>query len=145
MNETEKSTLIDMINQSEGLAGIQARNIMAFIGEYEYCDCPSVIDASLKNKEVINATTVQSLFGPTVEARPNPASTWVGFVYTLEGEKSVALLEIRDATGKTVHQTQLNQKQGEYIWDTRQVKAGAYYYSLKTGSNIKSGKVIITK
>jgi hypothetical protein len=118
---------------------------MAFIGEYEYCDCPSVIDASLKNKEVINATAVQCLLGPTVEARPNPASSWVGFVYTLEGEKTVALLEIRDATGKTVHQTQLNQKQGEYVWDTRQVKAGTYYYSLKTDTNIKSGKVMITK
>jgi hypothetical protein len=144
MNETEKSTLIDMISQSEGLAGTQARNIMAFIGEYEYCDCPSEIDASLKTTAVTNAT-VQSLFGPTVEARPNPANSWVGFVYTLEGEKAAALLEIRDAAGKTVHQTQLNQKQGEYVWDTRQVKAGTYYYSLKTDANIKSGKVVITK
>ena len=145
MNETEKSTLIDMINQSTGLAGIQARNIMAFIGEYEYCDCPSAIDASLKTKTVISATTAQSLLGPTVEAHPNPANSWVGFVYTLEGEKAVALLEIRDATGKTVHHAQLNQKQGEYVWDTRQVKVGTYYYSLKTGGSFKTGKVVIVK
>lgn len=39
----------------------------------------------------------------------------------------------------------LSQKQGEYIWDTRQVKAGTYYYSLKTGGSFKTGKVVIVK
>ena len=39
----------------------------------------------------------------------------------------------------------LSQKQGEYIWDTRQVKAGTYYYSLKTGGSFKAGKVVIVK
>ncbi len=144
MNETEKSVLMDLISQSTGLAGIQARNIMAFIGEYEYCDCPSVIDASLKTKAVSN-TTNQSLLGTIVEIHPNPASSWVSFNYKLEGEKPQALLELRDAVGKTIHQAQLIQKQGEYIWDTRHIKAGTYYYSLKTSGGIKTGKVVIVK
>lgn len=76
---------------------------------------------------------------------PNPASNWVSFTYTLVGEKPVGVLEMRDAAGRSVHQAQLSQKQGEYVWDTRQLKVGTYFYSLKTGGNVKTGKLIITK
>lgn len=76
---------------------------------------------------------------------PNPANNWVSFGYTLESEKPQAVLEIRDAAGKTVHQVQLSQPKGEYVWDTRQLQAGTYYYSLKTGSSFKTGKVVIVK
>ena len=144
MNETEKSTLIDMISQSDGLAGIQARNIMAFIGEYEYCDCPAPLDEELKTKPV-SSKSIQTLLSPSVEVRPNPANNWVSFTYTLEGEQAQAVLELRDAAGKTVHQVQLNQTKGEYVWDTRELQSGTYYYSLKTANTNKNGKVVISK
>jgi hypothetical protein len=144
LDATEKAMLLDLIGQSNGLAGTQARNIMAFIGEYDYCDCPSALDKDLKMKPV-NNTNVQTHLPPSVEVRPNPANNWVSFGYTLEGEKPQAVLEIRDAAGKTVHQVQLSQPKGEYVWDTRELHAGTYYYSLKTGSSFKTGKVVIVK
>ena len=76
---------------------------------------------------------------------PNPANNWVSFAYTLEGEQPQAVLEFRDATGKTVHQVQLSQPKGEYLWDTRELQSGTYYYSLKTANTNKSGKVAISK
>ena len=76
---------------------------------------------------------------------PNPANNWVSFTYTLEGEQPQAVLELRDAAGKTVHQVQLSQTKGEYVWDTRALQAGTYYYSLKTAKTNKTGKVVIVK
>jgi len=144
LDAAEKATLLDLIGQSNGLAGTQARNIMAFIGEYDYCDCPAPLDKALKMKQLSN-TNIQTLLSPSVEVRPNPASSWISFTYTLEGEQAQAVLEIRDATGKTVHQVQLSQPKGEYVWDTRALQAGSYYYSLKTANTNKTGKVVIVK
>ena len=144
LDAAEKATLLDLIGQSNGLAGTQARNIMAFIGEYAYCDCPAPLDEELKTKPV-SSKSVQTLLSPSVEVRPNPANNWVSFTYTLEGEQAQAVLELRDAAGKTVHQVQLSQTKGEYVWDTRALQAGTYYYSLKTANTNKSGKVVISK
>ena len=144
LDATEKATLLDLIGQSNGLAGTQAHNIMAFIGEYAYCDCPAPLDKALKMKQLSN-TNIQTLLNPSVEVRPNPANNWVSFAYTLEGEQPQAVLELRDATGKTVHQVQLNQPKGEYVWDTRELQSGTYYYCLKTAKTNKTGKVVIVK
>ena len=144
LDAAEKATLLDLIGQSNGLAGTQARNIMAFIGEYEYCDCPAPLDEELKTKPV-SSKSVQTLLSPSVEVRPNPANNWVSFTYTLEGEQPQAVLELRDAAGKTVHQVQLSQPKGAYLWDTRELQSGTYYYSLKTANTNKTGKVVISK
>ena len=83
-----------------------------------------------------------SLHGSTTN---NPANNWVSFTYTLKGEQAQAVLELRDAAGKTVHQVQLSQTKGEYVWDTRELQSGTYYYSLKTANTNKTGKVVIVK
>jgi hypothetical protein len=144
LDAAEKATLLDLIGQSNGLAGTQARNIMAFIGEYAYCDCPAPVDEELKTKPV-SSKSIQTLLSPSVEVHPNPANNWVSFAYTLESEQAQAVLELRDAAGKTVHQLQLSQPKGEYVWDTRALQAGSYYYSLKTANTTKTGKVVISK
>ena len=93
----------------------------------------------------LSNTNIQTLLSPSVEVRPNPANNWVSFAYTLEGEQAQAVLELRDAAGKTVHQVQLSQPKGEYVWDTRELQPGTYYYSLKTANTNKTGKVVIVK
>ena len=104
----------------------------------------AIIDEELKTKPV-SSKSVQTLLSPSVEVRPNPANNWVSFTYTLEGEQAQAVLELRDAAGKTVHQVQLSQTKGEYVWDTRELQSGTYYYSLKTANTNKNGKVVISK
>ena len=54
-------------------------------------------------------------------------------------------MEINDATGKMVHQVQLSQSKGEYVWDTRELQPGSYYYIPKTANATKTGKVVISK
>jgi len=36
-------------------------------------------------------------------------------------------------------------KQGQKVFDAREIPAGAYIYTLKTGGFVKSGKLIINK
>ncbi|GAB1417851.1 hypothetical protein MASR2M12_06160 [Bacteroidales bacterium] len=144
LEPSEKSLLFNLIDESQGLAGTQARNLMAFIGEYEYCDCPAPLDEELKTKPV-SGKSIQTLSSLSVKVRPNPANNWVSFAYTLEGGQAQAALELRDAAGKMVHQVQLIQPKGEYVWDTRTLQAGSYYYILKTANATKTGKVVISK
>ncbi|MCK9236243.1 MAG: hypothetical protein M0P09_08030 [Acholeplasmataceae bacterium] len=111
LEPSEKSLLFNLMDESQGLAGTQARNILAFIGDYEYCDCPAIFDDELKT-QAISDKNVQTLLAPSLDVRPNPANSWVSFGYTLSDEKSQAVLEIYDAAGKTIHQAQLSQSKG---------------------------------
>jgi hypothetical protein len=78
---------------------------------------------------------------------PNPATTFVTFEYKLPEYLSNAHLIITDVTGKVIHSITLSNFEGQYLWDSRQVKNGLYFYTLKDndGKNIVSGKVSILK
>ncbi len=142
LTEAEKAQLEELVAESTGLAGMQARNILAFVYGYDYCDCPSEVEEGLKAKP---ATTppLHKLHEPQIEAHPNPASTWVSFDYQLAGMAETALLEITDTQGRQLHRVELSNKQGQYVWDTRQVSPGLYYYTLKTKQASKTGKLVI--
>jgi hypothetical protein len=82
---------------------------------------------------------------PGITARPNPAKHWVSFDYQLAGKAETALLEITDTQGRQVHRVELSDKQGQYVWDTRQISTGIYYYTLKTAQASKTGKLVIER
>lgn len=144
LTETEKVQLEGLVAESTGLAGMQARNILSFVYGYDYCDCPVEVEAGLKAKPT-TTPPLHKLHEPQIEARPNPASTWVGFIYTIPETSSNALLEIRDTGGKLVYQASLDNMRGQYIWDTRNIAPGLYHYTLSTSNGLKSGKVTIVK
>jgi hypothetical protein len=144
LTPTEKAQLEGLVAESNGLAGMQARNTLAFVYGNDYCDCPAEVEAGLKAKPIVTPP-LHKLYEPQIEARPNPASTWVSFIYTIPEGSITALLEIRDTGGKLVYQASLDNKRGQYIWDTRNIAPGLYHYTLKTSNGIKSGKVTIVK
>ncbi len=142
LTEAEKAQLEGLVAESTGLAGMQARNILAFVYGYDYCDCPSEVEEGLKAKPAATPP-LHKLHEPQIEAHPNPASTWVSFDYQLAGMAETALLEITDTQGRQLHRVELSNKQGQYVWDTRQVSPGLYYYTLKTKQASKTGKLVI--
>jgi hypothetical protein len=142
LTPTEKEQLEELIEQSSGTAGRQARSILAFVYEEEFCDCPADINPELKASTFVQPP-LNKLDEPQIIVRPNPAKTWVSFDYTVPGGSNNAMLEIRDAGGKLVYQTTLENKQGQYVWDTRNIASGLYHYTLKTTHGIKTGKVTI--
>jgi hypothetical protein len=81
--------------------------------------------------------------GLSIQAAPNPASTWVAFNFTLPVHVNEAVLQITDVHGRNITSFVINTKQGQQVWDIRDVLKGVYLYNLKAGTMSKSGKLII--
>ncbi len=144
LSPAEKTQLEGLVGESTGLAGRQARSILAFVYDEEFCDCPADINPELKARE-FTQPPLNKLGEAQISVRPNPAKTWVSFDYSITEGSSNALLEIRDAGGRLVYQATLENKLGQHIWDTRNMAPGLYHFVLKTTNGIKSGKVTIVK
>lgn len=74
---------------------------------------------------------------------PNPADNWIVFKYNLPANQNGYEILISDITGKPVDKVKVFGSQGKKALDTRNLKAGIYYYTLKTGSLQRTGKLII--
>ncbi len=81
--------------------------------------------------------------GLSIQAVPNPASTWVAFNYTLPVHVNEAVLQITDVHGRAITSFVITTKQGQQVWDIRDMKKGVYLYTLKAGAMSKNGKLII--
>jgi hypothetical protein len=99
-----------------------------------YCptsDCPFVVG------------TTETAEPQVLVVYPNPASSWVAFDFTLPVHVNEAILQITDAQGRNVVSFTLKVKQGQQLWDIREVKKGTYFYNLKANGQSKNGKLII--
>ncbi len=74
---------------------------------------------------------------------PNPAKDWGAFNYTLPENATSGVIVISDASGREVASMPVSGKQGQQVWDIRDVKKGVYLYTLKAGAMSKNGKLII--
>lgn len=138
----EISQLEALTEQSTGRAGKQARNMLAFAAGYTYCDCPTPIDSSLKQTNVIaKPSGLEQLLH--IEASPNPAKHWVSFTYELSPDISEAVLEVADARGRLLGSEKLSSNKGQSLWDIRGITGGIYYFRLTANGFSKSGKIII--
>jgi hypothetical protein len=81
--------------------------------------------------------------GLSIQAVPNPASTWVSFDFSLPVHIDEAFLQITDVHGRNITSFILKDKKGKQVWDVRDMKKGVYLYSLKAGTMSKNGKLII--
>jgi hypothetical protein len=81
--------------------------------------------------------------GLFIEATPNPANTWVAFDYKIPDYAGESILQISDMKGNWVMKFTLTSKQGQQVWDVRDIQKGAYFYVLQVGNLHKSGKLII--
>jgi len=75
---------------------------------------------------------------------PNPASVYASFIWNLPLLKSTAEIRIFDANAKIITQKTINTKLGQWVWDTRAIKNGVYYYEvLSENQQLSNGKIII--
>ena len=140
----EKTVLEDMVANSSGRPGMQARNILQFIYGNEYNDCPNMPDPNTHksgNSSIYDLTS--NMLEITVS--PNPAKNWVTFNYSIPKISTNSIIEIHNVKGELVHAINLVNYQGQVIWDTRNMQPGIYLFTLKSSGMIKSGKLIITK
>ena len=75
---------------------------------------------------------------------PNPARDYVCFEFNGE-KKSEANIKIFNSMGAEIRNPVLYSSDGKYIWDTRQVQPGVYFYTWSVNGFTGSGKIFITK
>jgi hypothetical protein len=141
LDSTELAQLSYYAYNSDGTAKAVAQNILSYLQLDNFCNCMHLNDSSeLKTYAPANWNMFDQAFGPEISVQPNPASTWAAFNYKLNKK---GLLRITDVNGKCLHELELVGKQGQYVWDTRSLKAGVYVYTLHSAGLSKSGKLII--
>ena len=77
-----------------------------------------------------------------VEVYPNPATNRVTFEYQYPEQDGKATISIHNAQGRLVSSIKLNNTKGTKTVNVESWENGIYFYSLTTGSRMKSGKFL---
>jgi hypothetical protein len=142
LDSLEVDILVEFAENASGKAAMMARGILEYAYGHHYCNCLPVDDpAAWKSMALMPGSDVDK--GLSIQAVPNPASTWVAFNFALPVHVNEAVLQITDVNGKSITSFVLTAKQGQQVWDIRSVNKGVYLYNLKAGAMNKNGKLII--
>jgi hypothetical protein len=146
LDSTEVSTLEYIANNSKGTGGVQARGILESSYGYSFCNCLNASDTSAyKSSSNFSYESFSKANKSTIEAKPNPASDWVAFNYTLPNGDAKGIIKISDVNGKIIKTFTLSGLQGQKVWDTRKTDVGIYFYTFTVNGISKSGKLVISK
>ena len=144
LDSSNIAILNDYAVNSTGSAQNMAKNILSYACNYHFCDCMHTNDSTFfKNNNISIGNSFNEAFGLKISVAPNPARTWVAFNYELPNEESEGLIRITDISGNVIKQFIITSRQGQYIWDTRVIKSGVYFYTLFVSGLSKSGKIVI--
>jgi len=141
LDSTELALLEYYANNSMGKAGSMARGVLEYTYNGHFCHCPGSQPTWFKQSKPLGNAIADR--GIKVTVKPNPVDTWTAFDYELPLGITEATLSLTDAQGKLIQTIDLKQNKGQWIWDTRQVCSGNYYYRLKAGGRQITGKIII--
>lgn len=145
LNNSEKTMLENMANESNGTSGAIAKGILTHFYGANFIDCLETGNSSAYKSGKISPESLAKIYGMEISVKPNPASTWAAFDYKLPDENPNALLTITDLSGREVSVLELNDKQGQKLFDTRPLPSGTYIYTLKSGNKQLTGKLTVVK
>jgi hypothetical protein len=145
LDSLEVNDLVFIADNSNGTAGAQAKGILEFAYGYHYCNCIDADSSGYKSSGSINYDAFNKAFGPEIDVKPNPASEWTTFNYTLPDSKTEGIIKISDVNGKIFETIVVSGIQGQKVWDTRKIQPGVYIYTFSVNGISKSGKIVITK
>jgi len=143
LSTSDLASVVDLAEYGSGSAKTSARGMLEFAYAYDYCNCPDLPENIQLKSATIDMGDMARAKGLVITAEPNPANTWVAFDYTLPLLETEGTIEINDNLGRTIQTLNLAQQQGQYVLDTRNYKAGIYYYTLKCNTLQQSGKLIV--
>jgi hypothetical protein len=144
LTQTQIADLQEIAQNSDGLAGIQAQNILSFGYGFAYSNCAEImVDPVIKSAKKDRTELNKRVFEPQVSVYPNPANDWVSFTYSILTTLDNAYLQITDIQGLPVKSLSVKTPKGELVWDTRKETPGTYFYKLTNGKYSTSGKIII--
>lgn len=142
LDSIEKQELIYIADNSNGIGGTLASNILEVVYEL-YDDCCPDINGSYSYKQsapiLINDNNCKLL----LTVKPNPATDWVLFSYILPSDTPKTVLRIYNAKGIKKDVIEFDRLSGQYLLDIRGYDPGIYFYQFQAGVKCVSGKIVI--
>ncbi len=145
LNESEIQELVAFTQTGNNFAIGLAQNILC----YYYAICKEDDYTLPTNNSRTRSLTYSKSKSATnsVLVMPNPAANSTIFSYKLPAlinEK--VILTIVDIIGNTIEQFNLNESEGQQMWETKYVRSGLYFYFVKDGNTkIANGKIAVEK
>ena len=146
LTASEINSLSAIADSSRGVAGAQARGILAFAYDsiYSYVNCLQAPDSSQKSIKV-NPGLNSGKNGLSISVKPNPARNTVTFTYTLPENVSNGLLKLYYSKGMLIEKHIVNKVNSEFQYNCSLLPAGVYYYSFSTATEKVTGKMVIIR
>ena len=147
LDSTELADIEYIAENNRTTAGSMARGILETWYGYIFCDCLNTTDTSgyKNNKIIIEPNAVEKLNELNIIVKPNPANQWTVFDYQIPEADVFGEIRITDINGRIIESFRVSGKQGQKIWDTRNLQSGLYFYTFTVNDIYKSGKIIILK
>jgi len=142
MTSNELAIVNEIADYGNGVAVNMAQNILIAVSGNYYYDCPSLPD-NMPLKAIRSTQVNQGTSLLQIDAKPNPASTWVAFDYQLPPNCGDGKILIMDSMGQVLRTIQIDKIIGQEVVDIRALKAGMYMFVLEAGGKSKSGKLIV--
>jgi hypothetical protein len=144
LSQAQISELQGIAQNSKGLAGVQAKNILSFVYGYAYLNCAEIKDdPKIKSVKKDLGELLKKVYEPQVTVFPNPARDWAAFSYALPSNVDNTFIRIADLKGQLITILPVKTTKGEVIWDTREVESGIYCYTLANGNYSTTGKIAV--
>lgn len=94
--------------------------------------------------DTITTAINQPVVKQNIQVFPNPTSGEITFLLSDKLSHS-GKLSLRNVLGQQVYETTLKEDTQEYIFDTKILAQGVFFYEIETGKNTFTGKFIVVK
>jgi hypothetical protein len=128
LNTTEQNQVQTIANNSIGLAGIQAQNLLNLAYGGTYQNEPILPGGA--PKPLVRPSDQSSNSVDMVKAIPNPAQDQVVFQYQIPKDILKAEILISDINGRQISIIKIDPLSNSIIWDSSMLPNGIYIYTL---------------
>ena len=148
LTSDELAMVTDFADRGQGTSKMMAEAIMMEISDRSTMSyiCPDLpigtMDRGVKPSSLNQTDESDAII---VNVIPSPATTWVNVEYKLPEKHYDAVMTIVNMLGLKVKTVELSGTQGIITVDLRDLPAGIYGYTVRSGGYQKTGRTIITK
>jgi len=144
LTSTEIDLLRQKIEETDNKISEFSKNILCYF--YDICtEIELPLDIEPRRKKDNNLTSRQALKLTHLKVYPNPANDYVNFEWKLNSAKNREI-RISTVTGVIIQRHTIKSEEGQWLWDSRNIKEGTYIYELlEENKRIDSGKITVVK
>lgn len=144
-DSSQIQSLLQIAQNSRGLAGIYSMNLLIALNNYSYQEPYILPDTGLKDSH-IKWIRNKRFTANTLKLYPNPAHSYFIVEYTLEDRRVPAIFEMNDCSGSKVVTKELNGNKNFLVIPVENLANGIYICKLiSNNKKIMAGKIVISK